>query len=629
MRRYVPLAEVKIERLGLDGFGLNVRLDQSAIASAGAAFGLDGLPDRRISFILSDESVGRDQHTVATNGWVLDNYLKNPVVLLSHDDSQPPVGRTVDIGAVGKQLRATVEFPDADTYPLGDTIYRLLKGGYMNAASVSWLPLEWKAANDRKRPGGLDFTRQELLEWSIVSVPALPSAIVTARGAGIELKPLFDWAERLLDSGNFAMVPKAELVSLRKAAKPPAIRPARARPALAAEAALAALKPLLAQAVDAMLAELIKKLESSPHVTPEALAAAKSELEALAAPAKAKIEAMAIAAERSLRPPAAARFSPDQPRAPNGEWSGDGSEPGGKEGGEPPEHSGGPGPVHEIVSKVAIGSALVASAGLVEALSEGAATVPAGVTAATGVGMIATGLADAATQLLDALGAPPAAKADAMQSVHDAAAAIKGSAPARAANPERPMPVLSKSSPLDALVRKALARDLGHVAELAMHLRSLEDLHDRMSAEADRERDGGPNVPAMRAWLDDGHKLLAGVLGEESAEDSAGTQDENSPFYWSASALEAAVARALDLAGFKRKGAKYSAETVRCIREVHGHVRSALDGLSGILSEADDENPEDEADDPALNDEDADAARALRARKAKALAMKEKIGSRQ
>jgi HK97 family phage major capsid protein len=60
--------------------------------------------------------------------------------------------------------------------------------------------LEWRAANDRSRPGGLDFTKVEMLELSAVPVPALPTALATARSAGINLRPLVDWTERALDS---------------------------------------------------------------------------------------------------------------------------------------------------------------------------------------------------------------------------------------------------------------------------------------------------------------------------------------------------------------------------------------------------------------------------------------------
>jgi len=194
--------------------------DEIAIRSAGSVFGESS--GRSISYIFSDESVARDLHTIATAGWQLEHFLENPVFLFAHDTSQPPIGKVTSIEKRARQLVGTVEYADADTYPFADTIFRLTKGGFLNATSVSWLPLEWKASSDRKRPGGMDFTRQELLEISSVPVPALPTALVTARAAGIDTAPIFAWAERMLDSANQVAIPRAELEALRREAKMPA-----------------------------------------------------------------------------------------------------------------------------------------------------------------------------------------------------------------------------------------------------------------------------------------------------------------------------------------------------------------------------------------------------------------------
>ena len=39
----------------------------------------------------------------------------------------------------------------------------------LRGASVRWDPLEW--THNEKR-GGIDFKRQELLEWSVVTIPS-------------------------------------------------------------------------------------------------------------------------------------------------------------------------------------------------------------------------------------------------------------------------------------------------------------------------------------------------------------------------------------------------------------------------------------------------------------------------
>jgi HK97 family phage major capsid protein len=158
--------------------------------------------DRTIAYVFSDQSVARDGHTIATDGWALDNFRANPVFLWSHRADEPPIGRVTQIGPRGKELCGLVRYAEAEEYPFADTIFRLTKGGFINATSVSWLPLAWNYSKDKSRPGGIDFLEQELLEISAVPVPALPTALATARAAGVDVAPLAAWAERELDLGR-------------------------------------------------------------------------------------------------------------------------------------------------------------------------------------------------------------------------------------------------------------------------------------------------------------------------------------------------------------------------------------------------------------------------------------------
>ena len=181
----------------------------------------DDLPDRVIRYAFSDSSVARDNHTIAANAWAIENFLRNPVFLWAHENGAPPIGRVINLRSENGILRGDVEYADRDVYPFADTVYRLVKGGFMNATSTSWIPLDWTISRDKSRPGGVDFTRVELLEISQVPVPALPTALVEARRQGIDTKPVFDWAEQMLDSGGFTILPRAELEALRLEAKMP------------------------------------------------------------------------------------------------------------------------------------------------------------------------------------------------------------------------------------------------------------------------------------------------------------------------------------------------------------------------------------------------------------------------
>lgn len=204
-----------IDSARFDGFG-DAPLFRASIAPP--EFGQNG---RIVRYVFSSAAVGRDMHTIAPGAWQFANFLRNPVFLWAHDDDQPPIGRVVDIGDFNGLLKGNVEYAERDLNPFADTIYRLVCAGYINAVSTSWQPIEWNIARDKSRPGGVDFTKVDLLEISQVPVPALPAALAEARSRGIDTGPIYHWAERLLDKGGMILVPRPELEELRRAAKMP------------------------------------------------------------------------------------------------------------------------------------------------------------------------------------------------------------------------------------------------------------------------------------------------------------------------------------------------------------------------------------------------------------------------
>ena len=348
----------------------------------------NNLEDRCIRYVFSDPSVGRDMHTIAANAWDTRNFQNNPVFLWAHQDDELPIGRVENLSNDGNKLVGTVRYAD---HPMADTVYKMVKDGFLNATSTGWIPLEWASSQDRSRPGGKDFTRVELLEISQVPVPALPTALVSARAAGIDTTPVLDWAKRLLTQNNFAILPRSELETIQK---------------------------------------------------------------------RTMIMTKPIKRDFSL------------------------------------------------------------------------------------------------------------------------------------------------------LVRTAIQRGYNHVSELAMHLRAMEDLHDRMCQERETEGDGSTIPDEMRGWLNDGHDLLQRAMAEESQEYQVGTQaPEPSPY--SLASLERAIENVLTR---KEKTPKVDAEFVRCVRNVHSHIENAHKTLSRALVNIYDDDIEHEED----------SERTLQKQKVKLLALKSK-----
>lgn len=153
-----------------------------------------------LNFILSTAAVDRHGDTVSQSGWKLDNYKKNPVVLFGHDQQSPPVGRAPIVVIEGDKLVAKgVQFTPKDLSPFGWMVGEMYRQGFMNAVSVGFLPSKFME-NDERGGLAMDFEEQELLEFSAVPVPANPEALQAAKSAGIEVAPLVEWAEKILDT---------------------------------------------------------------------------------------------------------------------------------------------------------------------------------------------------------------------------------------------------------------------------------------------------------------------------------------------------------------------------------------------------------------------------------------------
>lgn len=151
---------------------------------------IDGA-ERVVKFIASNEEVDRYGDIIRAKGWQLDNFRKNPMLLFGHNSADYPIGRVRSIKVEGTQLVADAEFMTADLSEQADTVYRMVKAGFLNAVSVGFRPIERPKKimhpETNEWTGGFEFLKQELFELSVVPVPALPGALAVSRslaGAG-------------------------------------------------------------------------------------------------------------------------------------------------------------------------------------------------------------------------------------------------------------------------------------------------------------------------------------------------------------------------------------------------------------------------------------------------------------
>lgn len=169
---------------------------------------------RTLSFTISTASPDRDKDTIDPGGWQLASFQKNPVVMWAHDYDQLPIARAISIVNEGVRLTSIAQFATRDLSPFADSVYQMLKAGFLNATSVGFRPLTYELNADR---GGVDFKSQELFEYSVVPIPANPDALISARSVGIDLSPFKQWAERVLDSQEPGLwLPKAQVAHVFK-----------------------------------------------------------------------------------------------------------------------------------------------------------------------------------------------------------------------------------------------------------------------------------------------------------------------------------------------------------------------------------------------------------------------------
>jgi len=132
-----------------------------------------------MDFIASDETLDRYEEKVSVAGWQLDNFKANPVIPDCHDYSSigKILGKALSIGVADGKLVNRVEF--ALCNPMGVLAFDLAKGGFLKSQSVGFIPLEWENGKKAGEPART-YVKQELLEVSLVVVPANPGATIGA-----------------------------------------------------------------------------------------------------------------------------------------------------------------------------------------------------------------------------------------------------------------------------------------------------------------------------------------------------------------------------------------------------------------------------------------------------------------
>jgi HK97 family phage prohead protease len=131
-------------------------------------------------FVLSDERLNRRGDIVDTAGWQLDEFRQNPIALFNHDPDRI-VGNWANVRVENRELLGEFQPVAPGTSTLGDEVRLLVEQDILRAASVGFRYLKSEPLDPEKPLRGRRYTKQVLMEVSLVSVPANPGALSKAR----------------------------------------------------------------------------------------------------------------------------------------------------------------------------------------------------------------------------------------------------------------------------------------------------------------------------------------------------------------------------------------------------------------------------------------------------------------
>lgn len=136
--------------------------------------------DDPLVYVMSDESVDRMGDVIEAKGWNLSNFAKNPIALFGHK-SDFIVGHWTDVKVQGGKLIGRLNLLPRGISERLDEIRAAVETGVLRAVSVGFHALDAEPLSK----GGVRFKSTELVECSLVSIPANPNALQMAKSLNL------------------------------------------------------------------------------------------------------------------------------------------------------------------------------------------------------------------------------------------------------------------------------------------------------------------------------------------------------------------------------------------------------------------------------------------------------------
>jgi HK97 family phage prohead protease/HK97 family phage major capsid protein len=135
--------------------------------------------DNPLEYVMSDATVDRYGDIVEPDGWKLQHFKRNPIALFGHK-SDFVIGHWKDVRVEGGKLLGRLELLAKGISERLDEIRAAVEAGVLRAVSVGFRPLSYEPIEGSKA-GGIRYKSAELVECSVVSIPANPNALAVAK----------------------------------------------------------------------------------------------------------------------------------------------------------------------------------------------------------------------------------------------------------------------------------------------------------------------------------------------------------------------------------------------------------------------------------------------------------------
>lgn len=142
-----------------------------------------------LTYVLSDSTRDRYGDIIEPAGWDLAWFKRNPIALFNHN-ANTPIGTWDDVRVEDGRLLAEFEPAKPGTSQVADDTRKLIDQDILRATSVGFRAIEQEPLDPEHPWRGVRYKQQELLECSIVSVPANPAALNIAKSLHISDKTL-------------------------------------------------------------------------------------------------------------------------------------------------------------------------------------------------------------------------------------------------------------------------------------------------------------------------------------------------------------------------------------------------------------------------------------------------------